>query len=242
MTPSSSSDTDYEVRLSLLKLADLVFRGAEESPPKMTIHIPRTPVTEMPPTLPSPAPIPKLGPKTKRIKLPGGKAAELPAPPGLAKIRIPSHIDKTPAPRAASPVVPPPLAKPAVPKKEVVFAAPKPPKAKVNPVATGLPKKPKAALQAQASGMSLNDLRACRNALKKIQGTKHSRLFAIPVDPVRDHAPKYVSSSIILLSDVLMFFLATSRLSRNLWISVPCMQNLNLELMRTDLLLRLISV
>jgi transcription initiation factor TFIID subunit 2 len=40
--------------------------------------------------------------------------------------------------------------------------------------------------------MSLNDLRACRNALKKIKPHKHAALFLEPVDPVRNHAPKFV--------------------------------------------------
>jgi transcription initiation factor TFIID subunit 2 len=40
--------------------------------------------------------------------------------------------------------------------------------------------------------MSLNDLRACRNALKKMQTHKRAGLFLQPVGPVRDHAPKYV--------------------------------------------------
>lgn len=42
--------------------------------------------------------------------------------------------------------------------------------------------------------MSLNDLRACRNALKKLKMNKHSALFLQAVDPIRDHAPKFVGS------------------------------------------------
>lgn len=53
-------------------------------------------------------------------------------------------------------------------------------KKKIKPVAPG-----------QASGMSLTDLTACRNCLKRLQNSKHSHLFRKPVDPVRDKAPDY---------------------------------------------------
>ena len=48
--------------------------------------------------------------------------------------------------------------------------------------------------KAQTNGMSVNDLRACRNALKKLQEHKKAVIFRQPVDPVRDRAPKWVSS------------------------------------------------
>ncbi|KAF8527429.1 hypothetical protein BU17DRAFT_39590 [Hysterangium stoloniferum] len=165
-----ASTTDYEVRLSLLKLADLVFRGADESPPKVTIHIPRTPVTELPPTLPSPVLGSKPGMKGKRLKIPIPSKVTLPVT-STARIRIPS------TPKAT------------LPKKEVVFATPKQ-KAKTKLS----PKKVKSALQAQTNGMSLNDCRACRSAWKKMQANKHARLFAQPVDPVRDNAPNYFAT------------------------------------------------
>lgn len=44
--------------------------------------------------------------------------------------------------------------------------------------------------KAQTAGMSVNDLRACRNAVAKLQGNKHAQPFLQPVDPVRDRAPK----------------------------------------------------
>lgn len=53
-------------------------------------------------------------------------------------------------------------------------------KKKIKPIAPG-----------QASGMSLTDLTACRNALKRLQNSKHSQLFRKPVDPVRDKVPDY---------------------------------------------------
>ncbi|UZJ55485.1 hypothetical protein CBS101457_004805 [Exobasidium rhododendri] len=52
-------------------------------------------------------------------------------------------------------------------------------------------KKHKTVAPGQASGMSLSDLTACRNCLKKMEDSKHSHLFRKPVDPVRDRAADY---------------------------------------------------
>lgn len=193
----SNSAVDYEVRLSMLKLADLVFRGAEESPPKVTIHIPRAPVAETAPPSPSPILGSKSGVKGKRLKIPlPGKAqgvqSPIAAPSGKIKIRSlqiqPEAVASPPA-SAATTAPPPPTPKPVAPKKEVSFMTPKPkPKQKAAP-----PKKVKP-VQSQSGGMSANDYRASRSALKKLQANKHARLFAQPVDPVRDNAPKFVAN------------------------------------------------
>ena len=53
----------------------------------------------------------------------------------------------------------------------------------------------KAVPKAQSGGMSSNDIRACRLAIKKLQAHKKASLFMQPVDPVRDRAPKYVRAS-----------------------------------------------
>lgn len=185
-----SGASDHEVRLSMLKLADLVFRGAEESPPKVTIHIPRAPVVETTPTILSPGLGPKAGLKSKRppkIGLPA-RAAGQPSPlaSSVSNIKIPSVATppiSSPAEPAAESAAPP---KPSLPKKGVAFVAPKA-KVKIKPVD---PKREKLLPQAQTGGMSTNDYRASRSALKKIQANKHARLFAQPVDPVRDNAPK----------------------------------------------------
>lgn len=52
-------------------------------------------------------------------------------------------------------------------------------------------KKVKPTVHGQESGMSLSDLTACRNCLKRLQNSKHSLLFLRPVDPVRDRATDY---------------------------------------------------
>jgi transcription initiation factor TFIID subunit 2 len=82
-------------------------------------------------------------------------------------------------------------------KKVVNFATPSvPSKAKSQKAAKPLTgkagTKPAHVPKSQSGGMSLNDFRASRNALKKLQSNKHARIFLQPVDPIRDHAPKSV--------------------------------------------------
>ena len=152
-----------------MKLADIIIRGTDEVPPKVTIHLPPTPVVEVAPPLPTV----KLPSKPIRPIKSGGTAARSPhptftLPPKLKLVQSGSRVDAFPGPTPA-PVKPYP--KVSAPKE----------------------KKPsKAGPKAQASGMSVNDLRACRNALKKVQEHKKAPLFLQPVDPVRDRAPKYV--------------------------------------------------
>ena len=52
------------------------------------------------------------------------------------------------------------------------------------------PKKEKPGSKAQAKGMSIHDLKACQTALKRINPSKHARIFLQPVDPIRDNAPE----------------------------------------------------
>lgn len=147
--------------------------------PKVTIHLPPTPVQETPP----PMPVVKLASKAQRptpkTSGPPGRSPLVPfAPTKLKLSRISSSADidlKTPVSEQVTP--------------RVAFAAPKPPsKLKGRP-----PKSDKSSHvpKAQSGGMSLYDLRACRNALKKIQPHKHAALFREPVDPVRHRAPKF---------------------------------------------------
>lgn len=183
---------DHEVRLSMLKLSELVFRGAEESPPKVTIHIPRAPVLETFSAVVTPA-------LKKRMKLsaPGKVGTPISGVPP-AKIRLPAPSmppeaapSPTPSQRNTNvrlPPLPRPSAqpKPDALKKEVAFITPKlKHKQKGSPA-----KKPKPLHPAQANGMSMDDYRASRSALKKTLANKHARIFAQPVDPVRDNAPK----------------------------------------------------
>lgn len=193
----SAPDVDCEVRWCLLKLADILIRPVEETPPSVKIHIPSTPITDTAPQIP-PVKVPVK--QTRMIKSGGppsrhpsiqlnvsGAKAKLPGSPLPAPTELP----------ASSPVV----------KKAVVFARPAPPvpppgaasaKSKTRPPVklfskptSKPPTKPTQVPKAQSAGMSINDLRACRNALKKLQSNKHALLFNQPVDPIRDSAPRY---------------------------------------------------
>ncbi len=202
----SAPDVDHEVRWCLLKLADLLLRPVEEMPPSVKIHIPSTPVTEVNPQIP----LVKVPVKPSRAIKSGGP------PPRHPSIQLNVSAAKTKLPNSPRPpLVEPPVPSPAI-KKAIVFAQPAPPAPppKTVPVAKQKTKavtkpqvgkannrpitKPTQVPKAQSAGMSINDLRACRNALKKLQSNKHAALFNHPVDPVRDNAPRYDQCSICL--------------------------------------------
>ncbi|KAI0937072.1 hypothetical protein AcV5_005059 [Taiwanofungus camphoratus] len=176
-------DTDNEVRWCLLKLADLLIRGAEEAPPKVTIHLPPTPVAEVPPALP-PVKVPLKSRPSFKSSGPPVKSPLTPfaVPPKLRLLPSSSQVDISA--RTPSVATPTPL----VEKRSESFAIPRPPAPKR---AAPEKRKPQNIPKAQSGGMSLNDLRACRNALKKLQTHKRAALFLQPVDPVRDRAPNY---------------------------------------------------
>ncbi|KAH7907029.1 hypothetical protein BJ138DRAFT_1137716 [Hygrophoropsis aurantiaca] len=175
---------DHEVRWGIIKLADIVLRGVEETPPKVTIHLPPTPVAELAPQYPAV----KLPAKVPRPLKTGGPPARSPLIPSTVppKLKI---IPSGSQPRAtiqsatpASAMTPSDKAKRPVPLP--------PPKLKPKGKPTnGI--KPIHIPKAQTGGMTINDLRACRNALKKLKMHKNAVLFMQPVDPVRDHAPNY---------------------------------------------------
>jgi len=177
---SRAPNVDYEVRWGIIKLADLVLRGVEEAPPKVTIHLPPTPVLEQPPPIKLPPratarPIKTGGPPMRNPLVSTSAPPKLKIVPSGSQARASSVA--TPVTGAARMPPPPPPAAKAKAK----------PKAR-PPTANGVkaPQIPKA----QSSGMSVNDLRACRNALKKLKLNKNALLFMQSVDPVRDHAPK----------------------------------------------------
>ncbi|TDL26427.1 TATA-binding protein associated factor Taf2 [Rickenella mellea] len=173
--------TDLEVRWCLLKLADLVVRGDKEPLPKVTIHLPPTPVVETPPPLPLPSPTVRMMAKPK-IKIGNGRKSSLLSPASpltvSGKIRTPLS-NATPVQPLASTSA---ESTPKVPRIPLI-ATPK--------SMPGSKKKDKPVPKAQSSGMSANDLKACRSALKKLMDYKSSLIFRQPVDPVRDKAPNY---------------------------------------------------
>ena len=166
-----SCDADQQARWAVLKLADLVLRGGEEAPPKITIQLPPTPVMETPPS-----PVVRIQPVTQRILKTGPTPAPTPGALSTPKIKLlSSGLHREPAPKT-----------PVIPQRKGSFAIPPPKRQK--PEKEKDKKKP--VPKFQSSGMSVYDLGACRNALKKLQAHKRARLFLQPVDPVRDRAPE----------------------------------------------------
>jgi len=160
-------------------LADVLVRGAEEAPPKLSIHLPPpTPVTEIPPPLPLvKIPVP---PKPSRAVKSGGPRNTPVSTPVTPKIRLvpTAHVEA-----AGTPIT----GQPAVTKQGSTAKTPAGTKLKVKTKS----KEAKAVAKAQSGGMTFFDLKACRTALQKLKSSKHSNLFLQPVDPVRDRAPKY---------------------------------------------------
>jgi transcription initiation factor TFIID subunit 2 len=157
------------------------------------IHLPPTPVTETAPPLPSVKVQPKvhLAPSIKvggtgtparsplvpftptpKVKLPIVAQQPTPSPRTPILANLPSRNGTHPA--TGSVILPSLKRKGRPPKPDKVPTAPK----------------------AQAAGMSINDLKACRSALKKLNTSKTASLFLQPVDPVRDKAPRYEHNSI----------------------------------------------
>jgi transcription initiation factor TFIID subunit 2 len=162
---------DHEVRWCVLKLADILIRGVEETAPKVTIHLPPTPVAETIPQLP---PV-KLSKPSRQLKSSGPPLKSISSPiPVQPKVKlVPSQSDISVRPNGVASIDP-----------AERFTAPK-----LHPKGRA-PRIVKPVLKAQTRGMTNYDLKACRNALKKLTTHKHAVLFLQPVDPVRDAAPK----------------------------------------------------
>ena len=217
---SRNPDIDHEVRWCILKLADLLIRPVEESPPSVKIHIPSTPVVEAPPQLPAV----KVPAKAPRVVKSGGPPSKSP----LISLNAPTKLKlpASPHPDGLPPkVLPTPVAE--APKKAVIFATPEVPikVSKPKPPRPSKPaSKPAQLPKAQSGGMSLNDLKACRSALKKLKANKHAAVFLQPVDPIRDHAPKY-SSLLHPFRHFAKIYAVILTSSRTQWISARWVQN-----------------
>jgi transcription initiation factor TFIID subunit 2 len=177
LTPAIRSlDADEQARWAVLKLADLVLRGGEEVPPKITIQLPPTPVIEAPPS-----PVVRIQPVAQRI-LKTGPAPSPAQGTSSTKIKlVPSGLHRESTPKT-----------PVVPQRKGSFVVPPPKRQKPDKDKDKDKDKRKPLPKPQSSGMSVYDLGACRNALKKLQAHKRARLFLQPVDPVRDRAPECV--------------------------------------------------
>ncbi|GAA5972288.1 hypothetical protein JCM8115_005958 [Rhodotorula mucilaginosa] len=164
-------DVDPEVRLCCLKICEATVRPEGEPLPKMRFRLPAAPPPAPAPapmvveSLPQPEPVPSVSAPTK-IKLSTPRAVNVDYDPYAAY-----HEAAPPPPPAALPP-----AVPAVPKV-------KKPKDKAPKV-----HKPHAA---QAAGMSLQDITACKSLIKKLLKDKKSFIFRAPVDPVKAGALDY---------------------------------------------------
>ena len=175
------------MRWSIIKLADVLVRGAEEAPPKLSIHLPpSTPITEIPPPLPLvKLPVP---PKPSRAIKSGGPRNTPVSTPVTPKIRLVStaHAEAAGTFSLNTPVT----GQTAATKQGTTSKTP----AGTKPKVKTKNKETKAVPKAQSGGMTSFDLKACRTALQKLKSSKHSNLFLQPVDPVRDRAPKYAGT------------------------------------------------
>ncbi|KAG6846064.1 hypothetical protein H0H87_006428 [Tephrocybe sp. NHM501043] len=181
-------DVDQEVRWCLLKLADILIRPVEEAPPTVKIHIPSTPVIDVAPQL-SPVKV-----QVKAVK--AIKSVNPPPKSPLTSFNPPTKLRLHASPIPDS-LPPPTTSRLESTKRNVAFNA-SPTLSKNKLKASKLPKpahaqitKPAHVAKAQSSGMVITDLRACRNALKKLKAHKSAFVFNQPVDPIRDHAPNY---------------------------------------------------
>lgn len=197
----------------MLKLADIVVKGHEEAPPKLSIHLPPpTPIIEVLPPLP---PVKVLPVRPLKTGGPPARSPLLPTPVP-SKIRLlpsggptESHLLNHRPPDGAHPSV-------VGVKKGVAFQQPLPKgKGKQKSNTKSVPK-------AQSSGMGVMDIKACRNALGKVKANKHAHWFLQPVDPVRDEAPRLVVTLFQFNHYRLTSVIAgTLRSSRTPWIWVP---------------------
>lgn len=175
---------DREVRWCLLKLADLVFRGDQEQPPKVVIHLPPTPVIEAPPPVPIVVKPPLKPQRTLSIK-DGVTSLKSPLTPtlGSTKLRLPgtgTRVDvSTRVPDVSSP-------RDARRASNGGFAVPKPP----APNAAAVKVPPKHGSRVKPGTLSVEDRLGLRSIINKLQNYKSAPLFRQPVDPVRDRAPE----------------------------------------------------
>ncbi|SJX62832.1 related to TAF2-component of TFIID complex [Sporisorium reilianum f. sp. reilianum] len=154
---------DVEARWALLKLAELLFRPAEEKD------------------------LPLQHKVQLRVRMPSAQnsidtgALESTS---ISKIKLvrpsPAIVGDEAVPRTPSTAINGPRVAFDTPEKPAAVEKKKIKPKKVKPLAPG-----------QASGMSFADLTACRNTLKKLMQNKFASIFLNPVDPVRDQATNY---------------------------------------------------
>lgn len=172
----SAPDVDHEVRWHLLKLGDVILKGADEAPPKVTIFIPPTPVVEQAP------PVLLLNKPSKRDKIKNESTLRSPLTPIAPALKLtfaagtpttPKLSQSGPGPKTPRVGIAPPQAKPIKPKE--TKAAPPPP----------------APVKVQRVDVYKLHKACGRKTMELIMADKHASIFLQPVDPIRDSAPNY---------------------------------------------------
>ncbi|EST05572.1 Bromodomain protein [Kalmanozyma brasiliensis GHG001] len=167
MSALLAPNIDAEARWALLKVAELLFRPAEEKD------------------------LPLQHKVQLRVRMPSAQntidAGALESP-SISKIKL---IRQSTAAAGDETVPKTPSSAAATNGPRVAFETPEKPAAEAPDRKKIKPKKIKPLAPGQASGMSFADLTACRNTLKKLMQNKFASIFLNPVDPVRDQATDY---------------------------------------------------
>ncbi|GAA5969785.1 hypothetical protein JCM11641_008040 [Rhodosporidiobolus odoratus] len=174
-------DVDPEVRLCCLKICEATVRPEGEPLPKMRFRLPPTPAPAPIPEEPlEPAPLPK-------IKLSGSISTPKVALPAAPALDYPDYSMPAPSYPPAAPEPDPYLYDQGYGAPAPIIKPPKPRKEKDPNRPSKMPK----AVPAQASGMSVADVTACKSLIKKLLKDKKSFIFRAPVDPIKAGAPDY---------------------------------------------------
>ncbi|CEH12526.1 TATA binding protein associated factor [Ceraceosorus bombacis] len=192
-----SPAVDLQTRWALLRLAEMLFKPAEEHDvpfqPKLSLRV-RVPSLATPAENSAAAPLP-----TPRIRI------KTTSSDVLTSIAESSEVEDASSSSSATNMAQQQQQQPKVSFSALSAAAAAPTSSDsaagtTAPLAVKIkrsskPKKAKPVDVAQSSGMSPSDLTVCRSMIKDLfddrRMGKHSAAFRLPVDPVRDGAPNY---------------------------------------------------
>ncbi|KAK4051913.1 hypothetical protein OIV83_002618 [Microbotryomycetes sp. JL201] len=150
-------------------LQTLVFDGVDPEVREIVLKICETTVKA------GEEPIPKMKFRMPALQVPAGDSpsALTPVTPGLPRLKLTSSQQQG-LPRITLPIT-------AGTENDEYADAPRKVKLKA----------PAKVEQAQASGMSMSDVTACKSMIKKLLREKCSYMFRTPVDPIKAGAPRY---------------------------------------------------
>lgn len=160
----SFTGNDHEILFALIKAAEVMSSGTAEPKPGVLI------------TLPTPTDTPSASTPKIRFSLAGksGSSSASASAPAQEGGDFPFPDQPAPAP-------------------EPPASASGPIKLVLNQPTKEKKKKKAAVVKAQAKGLSDSDFKTITYVLQKLLADKRSTFFRMPVDPIRDHAPDYLS-------------------------------------------------